>query len=163
MTDIRTRVEQSIHIDASPGQVYRYCLDPEQLFAGDPKHVVESRTTPEGVGTTARLSMRSGPMEEDDRLEYVEVVPDERIDIAMQPTMSLIGLEHPRHDTALYTLSHLFAPDGEGTTMTLTVTVHDPPLYERMIDRLEGKGPDRLVHHRLQRIKEAVETAGAET
>jgi len=159
MTDVRTRVQQSIHIDASPGQVYAYCLDPEKLFAGDPKQVVESTPSPDGLGTTARLSLRTGVMEEDDRLEYVEVVPDERIDIAMQPTMSFGRWEHPRHETALYTLSHRFEPEQDGTRMTLTVMVHDPPLYERMIDRLEGSGPDRLVHNRLRRIKEAVEGA----
>ncbi|MDO8152634.1 SRPBCC family protein [Isoptericola sp. b408] len=158
---MRTRVQQSIHIDATPGRAYAYCLDPEQLFAGDPKHVVESSTSPDGVGTTARLSRSAGVMEEDDRLEYVEVVPDERIDIAMQPTMSFSRWEHPRHETALYTLSHVFEPERGGTRMTLTVMVHDPPLYERLIDRFEGRGPDRLVHDRLQRIKEAVESGTA--
>jgi hypothetical protein len=45
--------------------------------------------------------------------------------------------------------------------MTLRVQVHDRPLSERMIDRLEGKGPERLVHNRLQRIARAVETSTA--
>jgi hypothetical protein len=41
------------------------------------------------------------------------------------------------------------------------VQVHDPPLHERLIDRLEGKGPDRMVHNRLARIAKAVEAAAA--
>jgi hypothetical protein len=41
--------------------------------------------------------------------------------------------------------------------MTLKVQVHDAPLYERMIDRLEGKGAEKMVHNRLQRIAKAVE------
>lgn len=159
MTDVRTRAEESIHIDAPPSATFGYCLDPRRLFAGDPKHVVDAEVTPDGVGTTAHLSMKAGVLEEDDRLEYITVVPDRRIEIAMQPTMSLSGLAKVRHETALYTLIHEFEPDRGGTRMTLKVQVHDAPLYERMIDRLEGKGPERLVRNRLQRIAKAVEGA----
>jgi uncharacterized protein YndB with AHSA1/START domain len=87
MTDVRTRVEEAIHIDASPGAVFAYCLDPRQVFAGDPKHVLDAEVVPGGVGTTAHLSMKFGVLEEADRIEYVEVVPDRRIVMAMQPTM----------------------------------------------------------------------------
>lgn len=45
--------------------------------------------------------------------------------------------------------------------MTLRVQVHDPPLSERIIDKFEGKGPDRMVHNRLQRIARAVEASAA--
>jgi uncharacterized protein YndB with AHSA1/START domain len=161
MTDVRTRVEKSIHVDAPPSAVFGYCLDPRQLFAGDPKHVVDAHVTDGGVGTTAQLSMKVAVLEENDRLEYVDVVPDRRIEIAMQPTMSPRRLAKPRHETALYSLIHEFEPEGDGTRMTLTVQVHDAPLYERMIDRLEGKGPDKMVHNRLQRIAKAVEGAAA--
>ncbi len=162
MSEVRTRVEESIQINASPGAVFAYCLDPRRLFAGDPKHVVDAATVAGGVGTTAHLSMRMGVLEEADRLEYVEVVPDRRIVIAMQPTMSLGGSRGLRSDTAAYTLTHEFAPEAGGTRMTLRVQVHDPPLHERMIDRLEGKGPDRMVRNRLQRIAQAVEAAASE-
>lgn len=161
MTDLKTRADQSIHIDAPPSAAFDYCLDPRRLFAGDPKHVVDAEVTPDGTGTTAHLSMKSRVLEEADRLEYVDVVPDRRIEIAMQPTMSLSGLRKPRHETALYSLIHEFEPDAGGTRMTLKVLVHDPPLYERMIDRLEGKAADKLVHNRLQRIAKAVEHAAA--
>ena len=158
MNDVTTRVEESIHIDAPPRTVYDHCLDPRRLFAGDPKHVVDAQVTSGGVGTTAHLSMKAGVLEEDDRLEYVTVVPDRRIEIAMQPTMSLSGLPKARHETALYTLIHDFEPEAGGTRMSLKVQVHDAPLFERMIDRL-SKSPERLVHNRLQRIAKAVETA----
>jgi uncharacterized protein YndB with AHSA1/START domain len=161
MTATRTRVEESIHVDAPPSAVFDYCLDPRQLFAADPKHVVDAQLAPGGVGTTAHLSMKLGVLEEHDRLEYVEVVPDRRIEIAMQPTMSPRGLARPHHETALYSLIHEFAPEGHGTVMTLRVQVHDAPLYERMIDRLEGKGAEKMVHNRLQRIAKAVEGAAA--
>jgi uncharacterized protein YndB with AHSA1/START domain len=161
MTAMRTRVEESIHVDAPPSAVFDYCLDPRQLFAADPKHVVDAQLAPGGVGTTAHLSMKLGVLEEHDRLEYVEVVPDRRIEIAMQPTMSPRGLAKPHHQTALYSLIHEFAPEGHGTVMTLRVQVHDAPLYERMIDRLEGKGAEKMVHNRLQRIAKAVEGAAA--
>ena len=160
MTEVKTRVEESIHIDAPPSAVFGYCLDPRRLFAGDPKHVVDAQVT-SGVGTTAHLSKKAGVLKEDDRLEYVEVVPDRRIEIAMQPTMSLRGLGKPRHETALYTLTHDFEPEAAGTRMTLKVQVHDAPLYERMIDRLEGKGPERMVRNRLERIAKAVEDTAA--
>lgn len=159
MTDVRTRADESIHIDAPPSAVFGYCLDPRRLFAGDPKHVVDAQVTADGVGTTAHLSMKAGVLEEDDRLEYVTVVPDRRIEIAMQPTMSLSGLPKARHETALYTLIHDFEPEAGGTRMTLQVQVHDAPLYERLIDRLEAKGPERIVHNRLQRIAKAVVAA----
>lgn len=81
MTDVRTVAEGSIHVDASPSAIFGYCLDPRRLFAGDPKHVVDAQVTDGGVGTTANLSMKAGVLEEDDRLEYVEIVPDRRIDI----------------------------------------------------------------------------------
>jgi uncharacterized protein YndB with AHSA1/START domain len=159
MTDVRTRVERSIHVDAPPDEVFGYCLDPRQLFAGDPKHVVDAEVTESGVGTTAHLSMKVGVLQEDDRLEYVEVVPDRRIEIAMQPTMSPRGLSTPHHETALYSLIHEFEPEDDGTRMTLTVQIHDAPLFERMIDRLESKGPEKMVQNRLQRVAKAVEEA----
>lgn len=162
MTDTRTRVEESIHIAAPPSAVYRYCLDPRQLFAGDPKQVVDAAVAPEGAGTTAELSMRIGLLEEHDRLEYVEVVPDRRIEIAMQPTMSPRGRVTPHRETALYRLIHEFEPEGHGTRMTLTVQVIDAPLVERLIDRLEDKGTHKLVFNRLQRVAKAVEEAGTD-
>jgi len=160
MTEVRTRLEDSIHIEAPPSAVFGYCLDPRKLFAGDPKHVVDAQVTA-GVGTTARLSMKTGVIEEDDSLEYVEVVPDRRIEIAMQPTVSLRGVGKPSHETALYTLTHIFEPEATGTRMTLKVQVHDAPLFERMVDRLEGKGPERMVRNRLERIAKAVEEIAA--
>lgn len=157
MTDVRTRVEQSVHVDAGPSAVFGYCLDPRRLFAGDPKHVVDAQVAPGGVGTTAHLAMKVGPFEESDRLEYVEVVPDRRIRIAMQPTVTPRGLPKPHRVTALYSLIHEFEPEGDGTRMTLRVQVHDEPLFERMMDHLEGKSADKMVHNRLQRIAKAVE------
>jgi uncharacterized protein YndB with AHSA1/START domain len=161
MTGTRTRVEESIHVDAPPGAVFGYCLDPRQLFAGDPKHAVEAEVAPGGVGTTARLSKTLGLLEEHDRLEYVEVVPDRRIEIAMQPTITPRGLAKPQHDTALYSLIHEFVPEGDGTRMTLEVQVHDARLFERTVDRLEGKRAEKMVHNRLQRIATAVKDAAA--
>ncbi|WP_084126455.1 SRPBCC domain-containing protein [Demequina sp. NBRC 110054] len=157
MTDVITRVDESIYIDAMPHAVYTYCLDPRRLFAGDPKAVVESDVKNDGVGTTFSLKMASGPIEEDDVLEYVDVVPDKRIEIAMQPTMHVLRRHGAGHVTAPYSLVHVFEREGGGTQMTLKVQVHHPPLYERMMDRLEGKGPERMVQARLERVKHAVE------
>lgn len=162
MTHIMTKVEESIHIEAPPSVVYNYCLDPQRLFAGDPKHVVDADVNPGGVGTTAHLSMKSGLLEEDDRIEYVETVPDRRIEIAMQPTMSLGETKRVHRDTARYTLTHEFEPEASGTRMTLRVQVHDVHVSERLIDRLEGKSAERLVHHRLQRIAKAVESSASD-
>lgn len=161
MTDVLTRAEESIHIAAPPSMVFAYCLDPRQLFAGDPKHVVDADVTPGGVGTTAHLSMRMGVLEEADRIEYVEVVPDRRIVVAMHPTMSLGGPRGVHHETALYMLAHEFAPDGDGTRMTLRVQVHDAPLYERLVGHFEVKSTHQLVRDRPQRIAQAVEAAAA--
>lgn len=161
MTDVMTMAEESIHIAAPPNAVFAYCLDPRQLFAGDPKHVVDADVTPDGVGTTAHLSMRMGVLEEADRIEYVDVVQDRRIVIAMHPTMSLGGPRGIHHETALYTLTHEFEPDADGTRMTLRVQVHDAPLYERLIGRFEVKSTHQLVRDRLQRLAQAVEAAAA--
>jgi uncharacterized protein YndB with AHSA1/START domain len=161
MTDVRTRVEDSIQISAPPSAVFASCLDPRQLSAGDPKHVVDVDVVSGGVGTTAHLSSKMGALTEADRIEYVEAVPGRRIVIAMQPTMSLGGSKGLHSDTAPYTLTHEFEAEAGGTRMTLRVQVHDPPLHERLIDRLEGKGPDRMVHNRLARIAKAVEAAAA--
>ena len=162
MTHVTTKVEESIHVDAPPADVYNYCLDPRRLFAGDPKHVLDAEVQPGGVGTTAHLSMKLGVLQEADRIEYVEVVPDRLIEIAMHPTMSLGGAKGIHHDTALYTLTHEFEPDGDGTRMTLRVQVHDAPRLERMIDSLEGKSAERLVRGRLERIARAVESSSAD-
>lgn len=161
MTGLRTRVEDSIQISAAPSTVFAYCLDPRQLFSGDPKHVVDVEAVPGGVGTTAHLSMKMGVLQESDRIEYVDVVPDRRIVIAMQPTMVLGTAKGVHSQTALYSLTHEFEPEADGTRLTLRVQVHDPPLVERMIDRLEGKSPERMVRNRLERIAQAVEAATA--
>ncbi len=39
--------------------------------------------------------------------------------------------------------------------MTLRMRLHDPQLHERIIDRCQGKGPDRTVHNRPHRIAQA--------
>ncbi len=157
MSKVRTRIEDSIHIDAPPHEVYAYCMDPAKLFADDPKTVVDSFVEPAGIGTTARLEYRSGDMVEDDRLWYSDVVPDSRIDISMQPNLSIHGARSPLHESALYTLTHTFEADGGGTRMTIAVKVHDEPVFERIADRFHDHGPERLVHDRLSRIREAVE------
>lgn len=160
VTDVTTRAEESIDINAPPSAGFAYCLDPQQLFAGDPEHVVDADVIPGGVGTTAHLSMKSGVLEEADRIEYVEVLPD-RIIVAMHPTMSLGGTKGHHHETALYTLTHEFESDAGGTRMTLRVQINDAPLYERIIDRFEGKSTDRMVQNRLQRIAQAIEASAA--
>ncbi len=161
MTDVITRVDESIYIDASPHAVYAYCLDPRRLFDGDPKHVVESELKEEGLGTTFSLQRVAGPIEEDDDLEYVDVVPDRRIEIAMRPTMHVLRRHGAGHVTAPYSLIHVFEREGDGTQMTLKVQVHDQPLFERMMDRLEGRSPERMVHSRLARVKDAIEHPAA--
>ena len=45
--------------------------------------------------------------------------------------------------------------------MTLRVQINDAPLYERIIDRFEGKSTDRMVQNRLQRIAQAIEASAA--
>ena len=157
MNDVTTVVEGSIHINATPSTVFSYCLDPQRLFAGDPKHVVDADVVPGGVGTTAHLSMHMGVLEEADRIGYVDVVGDQRIVIAMHPTMSLGGSKGVHRETALYTLTHEFESEDEGTRMTLRVQVHDPPLVERVIQRFEGRGAERMVRNRLERVAHAVE------
>ena len=47
--------------------------------------------------------------------------------------------------------------------MTLAVQVHDARLFERMIGRLKGKGPERMVRNQLERIAKAVESSAAGT
>ena len=59
--------------------MFDFCLDPRRIFAQDPMKVVDATLVPEGVGTTAHLTGSMLIFAQDVPIEYVEVVPDERI------------------------------------------------------------------------------------
>ena len=55
MTDFTRRFD--VVIDAPVHDVFEYCRDPRHLFAGWPQlEVTEVVITPDGVGTTARIT-----------------------------------------------------------------------------------------------------------
>ncbi len=80
-----------------------YCPDLGQLFGADREHVVCAETFPGGSGNGRAPDLDDRVLTEAARLEYVEVVSDRRIVIAMQPTMSLgvsrasIAIRPPTH------------------------------------------------------------------
>jgi uncharacterized protein YndB with AHSA1/START domain len=71
--------EGSVFIDAPVHSVFDFCLDPRRIFAGDAMKVADATLIPEGVGTTAHLADKLLIFVQDVSIEYVEVVPDQRI------------------------------------------------------------------------------------
>ena len=107
--------EGSVLIDAPVHSVFDYCLDPRRIFAGDPMKVVDATLIPEGVGTTAHLTDRMLIFVQDVPIEYIEVVPDQRIVFEGDWRMTIMGLGIG-FSAGIHSWTWSFASEDEGDT-----------------------------------------------
>ena len=164
MTDVSLDFEVNIH--APVHTVFEYCRDPRRIYAGDPTHeVTEALVVPQGAGTRARISAQVAVFTEDIAIEYVEVVPDERIVFEARPRMTIRGLRWFVIPSSLHTWTWTFAPECGGTRLTAVVVEHDAPRWERALDALTARVPTRTfskeIRDRLDRIKAGAEEQAA--
>ncbi len=153
-------------IDAPVHTVFEYCRDPRRIYAGDPSHTVPDATlVPEGVGTRALVVARVAVFTEEIALEYVELVPDQRIVFEAFPRMTIARLGHRVISAGpLHTWTWAFAPEGAGTRLTLVVVGQDASRWERALDLVTGRMLSgmfsREIRDRLGRVKAGVEAQG---
>ena len=152
--------EGSVLIDAPVHSVFDYCLDPRRIFAGDPMKVVDATLIPEGVGTTAHLTDRMLIFVQDVPIEYIEVVPDQRIVFEgdWRMTIKRLGIGF---SAGIHSWTWSFTPEDEGTRLTMRVVVHKSPRWQRLLDRMAEKSYSKQIRERLARIKAAAEEQAA--
>lgn len=149
--------EFTVLIDAPVHSVFEHCLDPHGMYVGDPMmKVVEATLTPDGVGTEARLEAKTPLFTETVAIEYTEVVRDERIVLKADAVMVWLGLGRGI-SIASHVLTWTFQPEDGGTRLNLVVVVQNPPLWQRILDRLSDKAARKMFNGRLARIKAAAE------
>lgn len=154
MTDSMPTYEYTVLIDAPVNSVFEYCRDPRRIYAADPMYKVTDATlTREGVGTKAQLVAKMFVFVEDIAIEYVEVVPDQRIVFQAHPTMTLAGLGRLSVSVAIHNWTWTFEPEDGGTRLNLVVVEQEPPWWQRVLDRVMEKGFSTQVRNRLARIK----------
>jgi len=164
MTDVS--LDFGVDIHAPVHTVFEYCRDPRRIYAGDPTHQVSEVTVvSEGAGTQAQVQSKVAVFIEDIAIEYVEVVPDERIVFEARPKMSIRGLRWFVVLSSLHTWTWTFAPEDGGTRLTAVVVEHDAPRWERALDALTAGTPTRTfskeIRGRLDRIRAGAEEQAA--
>lgn len=116
---------------------------------------------PEGAGTRAQVVSKVAVFTEDIAIDYVELVPDQRIVFEARPKMTFRGLGWFVIPGSLHTWTWTFAPEDGGTRLTAVVVEHGAPGWERALDALTARTLTRTfskeIRERLARIK-----AGAE-
>lgn len=152
--------EGSVLIDAPVHPVFDYCLDPRRIFAGDPMTVADATLIPGGVGTTAHLADRMLIFVQDVPIEYIDVVPDQRIVFEGDWRMTIKGLGIG-FSAGVHSWTWSFTPEDEGTRLTTRVVVHKSPRWQRVLDRMAEKSYSKQIRERLARIKVAAEEQAA--
>jgi len=147
-------------ISAPVHAVFEYCRDPRRIYAGDPTYKVADATlTPEGVGTRAHLAAKMLIFTEDVAIDYVEVVPDQRMVFDARPTMTIAGRQL---GAEVFTWTWTFAPTDGGTTLDVAVANRGGASWERALDAL---GTEKVLikqsRERLARIKAGAEEQAA--
>lgn len=161
MTDVSLDFE--VVIDAPVTTAFDYCLDPRRIYAGDPTHeVTDAAPHPGGLGTTAQITTKTGPFTEQIALDYVEVIPNERIVFEAHPRMTFPRLPKLEIPGSLHTWTWTFEPDDGRTRLAVVVVEHDASRSARALDALTGhalsKGFTQEIRDRLGRIRAACET-----
>jgi hypothetical protein len=144
---------RSTHINAPVEKVFDYVKDPHHFFEAFDEEwrrhmaLVEVNTTPEGVGSTARMM---GRMFLFFHMEWVltreEYVPNERI------------VDHANSGGVW---SFTFKPDETGTTLTGSFGWSSKvPLVGELMDRFGWNG-DRDLDLMLGNLKKAIETSAS--
>lgn len=138
------RLTRAAVIDAPVEQVFAFARDVGQLWACLPDTAIRDvRLTPEGVGTSAQWFSKLLGVHIEGRIEYTEVVPDERI-VAVSTT------------GPVWTFT--FAPRDGGTEFTLDcewhvqVPVVGAPLEDLTVKLSEG-GIDQMVVNVKARVE----------
>jgi len=149
--------EFTVLIDAPVHSVFEHCLDPHGIYVGDPMmKVADATLTPDGVGTEARVEAKTPLFTETVAIEYTEVVPDERIVFTGDAVMVWFGLGRGI-SIATHVLTWTFQPEDGGTRLNLAVVVQNPPMWQRVFDRLLDKSSQKMFNGRLTRIKAAAQ------
>lgn len=141
---------RSVHIDAPVEKVFAYVEDPHHFFEAFDEEwrrhmaLAEVTTTPEGVGSTARLM---GRMFLAFHMEWVlvreEYVPNERI------------VDHASQGGAW---TYTFEPDETGTTLTMAFGWSSKvPFVGEVLDRISWDG-DKDLDLMLANLKKAIES-----
>jgi len=142
--------KRSVHIDAPVEKVFDYVRDSKHFFEAFPEEwrrhmaLVEVKTTPEGVGSTARLMGRMFLLFHMEwTLTREEYVPNERI------------VDHA-NTGGVWTFT--FEPDEAGTTLTGSFGWSSRiPFVGELMDRVGWNG-DSDLDRVLASLKKAVET-----
>lgn len=140
---------QSITIDAPVEKVFGFARDIGKLRSAHPNTAVgEVRSTPAGVGSSAQWFAGLRGLHFEGHVEYVEVVPDERIVVRSTPGA---GIEF------LWTFT--FAPADGGTEVTLEETSHVAVPDVLLGDHLP-KWTESSMQQMPARLKIRIERAG---
>ncbi|MDN4484498.1 SRPBCC family protein [Demequina lignilytica] len=153
-------VEESVHIEAQPHDVYTYCLDPRRIHDGDPVTVTDVTMRSGGVGTVAHLKGVAPPwVDERVEFEYTEAVPDELIRFEVRPTLRFKGIRKRPVATTPSTFTWTFTPEDRGTRLMFTAEMSKPSFF----DHFGEKSAHRMIQARLGRIKQHVETGAQDS
>lgn len=156
MTDFTRRFD--VVIDAPVHDVFEYCRDPRHLFAGWPQlEVTEVVITPDGVGTTARITGRflNGLMVERIEREFTEVVPGERIVSRAHATVDFAGRTREVANGPVFTW--LFAAEGGGTRLTLVVLEEGLSWWASALESVSAAVMAKTMQGMLSAIRNGVE------
>jgi uncharacterized protein YndB with AHSA1/START domain len=118
--------------------------------------VADVTLTPDGVGTEALLKAKTPVFTETVAIEYTEVVQDERIVFHGDAVMVWAGLRR-EVSIATHVFTWMFEPEDGGTRLDLVLVVQNPPMWQRILDRLSDKASRKMINGRLARIKAAAE------
>jgi uncharacterized protein YndB with AHSA1/START domain len=89
-------------------------------------------------------------------IEYVEVVPDQRIVFEGDWRMTIMGWGIG-FSAGIHSWTWSFIPEDEGTRLTMRVVVFKSPRWQRVLDRVAEKSYTKQIRERLARIKAAAE------
>jgi uncharacterized protein YndB with AHSA1/START domain len=141
---------RSITIDAPVGKVFDFVSDVGRLWESDEVTLTDVDIKPEGVGTTARLNTRLLGFHIAGGIEYIEVIPGERI----------VAQVHFFAEKPTWTFT--FKPAGGGTELTAvgewTVKV---PVVGKPIESMMVKEHESFLEEMLANVKTQVEAKHA--
>lgn len=130
----------TVSINAPVHAVFEYCRDPRRIYAEDPTYTVSDATlTPDGVGTRTHAVARMGPFAEDVPIEYVEVVPDQRIVFTADPKVTARRGRWVISGDDVHTWTWTFAPEDGGTRLGVVVVSKAGPRWRRLLDRVGNR------------------------
>jgi uncharacterized protein YndB with AHSA1/START domain len=141
---------RSITIDAPVDTVFDVALDISQLWRAKDVALSEVEIVPGGVGTSARLYSHLLGFHLEGGVEYIEVVPNQRI----------VAQAHWFAEKPTWTFE--FEPAGDGTMVTAQGEWElKVPVVGKPIERMMVKEHEPFVEEMLANFKTQVETRSA--